>query len=345
MKAATCNFCRRSFRNTQAVRAHLKACPAYGRLPKATLPRVGNKPRTVGAPDSDSSVRSTWEAVPRPIPPRPQPSRIGAGTGQKANVSGLARWMIQSVKEEVIGSWRSPGHTIPSETKAQALVAIDQGLSSLPVDQLPRAELVTIAEGIRDRIYRPVIQAQQRAREEEERRQDQARQRTTLIAAGVTYANQALRQQHALESWTRLDLEQKVKRALEQAIDGSESEADLPAFVDNLLVQQLKPLERKRRETARPRLIAQGVAYVRLQLASEEDLDARERLSIERDVKQDLEEWVTGEEAAGDVEAFVDQVLDELLGETEEEDDEEEWDDEGEEDEEEGEEGEEDEED
>jgi hypothetical protein len=69
-------------------------------------------------------------------------------------------------------------------------VAIDQELSSLPVDQLPRAELVTIAEGIRDRIYRPVMQAQQRAREEEERRRQQARQRTTLITAGGTYVNQ-----------------------------------------------------------------------------------------------------------------------------------------------------------
>src|SRR5713101_4814394 len=329
MKAATCNFCRRSFRNTQAVRAHLKACPAYGRLPKATLPRVGNKPRTVGAPDSDSSVRLTWEDVPRPDPPRPQAPRIVAGTGRKANLSGLARWMIQSVKDEVIGSWWSPGHTIQSETKAQALVSIDQELSSLPVDQPPRAELVTIAEGIRDRIYRPVIQAQQRAREEEERRRQQARQRTTLIAAGGTYVNQALRQQqHALESWARLDLEQKVKRALEQAIDGSESEADMRALVDNLVAQQLAPLEKKRRETARPRLIAHGVAYLRLRLALDDDIDARARLAIERDVKQDLEEAVTGEESASDVEAFVDEVLDDLLGETEEEDGEEEGDDE-----------------
>jgi hypothetical protein len=194
MKVATCNFCRRSFRNTQAVRAHLKACPAYGRLPKAPLPRVGNKPRTVSAPDSDPGVRSPWEDV-RPTPARPQPARIVAGTGQTANLSGLARWMIQSVKEEVIGSWWSPDHTIPSETKAQALVAIDQGLSRLPVDQLPRTELVTIAEGIRDPIYRPVIQ-------EEERRRQHARQRTTLIAAGVTYANRALRQRHDLDSWT-----------------------------------------------------------------------------------------------------------------------------------------------
>jgi hypothetical protein len=253
--------------------------------------------------------------------------------------------MIQSVKDKVIGSWWSPGHTIPSETKAEALVAIDQELSRLPVDQLPRSELVTIAEGIRDRIYRPVIQAQQRVREEEERRRQQTRQRTTLIAAGATYANELLRQQHGLESWTRLDLEQKVKRAVEQAIVGSESEADLRVLVDNLLAQHLEPLERKRRETARPRLIGHGVAYLRLQLAAEDDLDARERLSIERDVKQDLEEGVTGEESEDDVEAFVDEVLDDLRGETEEEDEAEEWDDQDEEEDEEGEENEEDEED
>jgi hypothetical protein len=342
MKPAICNFCRRSFRNKQAVRAHLKACPAYGRLPKATLPRVGNKPRTVSAPDRNPGVDSSREDVPRPTPPRPQPALIVTGIGQKANLSGLARWMIQSVKDKVIGSWWSPGHTIPSETKAQALVSIDQELSRLPVDQLPRTELVTIAEGIRDRIYQPVIQAQQQAREEEERRGQQARQRTTLIAAGVTYANQSLRQHHALESWTRLDLEQKVKRAVEQAIVGSESEADVRALVDNLVAQHVGPLERKRRETARPRLIAHGVAYVRLQLAAEDDLDARERLSIERDVKRDLEDEVTGEESTDDVEIFVDEILDELRGETEEEDSEDEWDDADEEEDQEGEEDEED---
>ena len=139
-----------------------------------------------------------------------------------------------------------------------------------------------------------------------------------------------------MESWTRLDLEQKVKRAVEQAIVGSESEADVRALVDNLVAQHVEPLERKRRETARPRLIAHGVAYVRLQLAAEDDLDARERLSIKRDVKRDLEDEVTGEESTDDVEIFVDEILDELRGETEEEDSEDEWDDEDEEEDEEG---------
>ncbi len=187
---------------------------------------------------------------------------------------------------------------------------------------------MTIAEGIRDPIYRPVIQAQERAREEEERRRQQARQRTTLIAAAVTYANQALRQRHDLESWTRLDLEQKVKRAIEQAIDGSESEVDMQALVDSLVAQHLEPLDRKRRETARPKLIAHGVAYLRLQLAAEDNLDARERLSIERDVKRDLEDEVTGEESTGDVETFADEILDGLRGEIEEEDEDDDWEDE-----------------
>ena len=107
------------------------------------------------------------------------------------------------MKKQVVDSWWSLNHTIPAETKAQALVAIEQKLSRLPVDQLPRSELLAIAEGIRDRCYRPVIQAQQRAREEEERRRHQTGQQTTLVAAGVTYANQAIRQQqHLLESWT-----------------------------------------------------------------------------------------------------------------------------------------------
>ncbi len=79
-------------------------------------------------------------------------------------------------------------------------------------------------------------------------------------------------------------------------------------------------------------------------MAAEDDLDARERLSIERDVKRDLEDGVTGEESTGDVEAFVDEVLDDLRGETEEEDEEDGWDGDDEEEDEEGEEDKEDEE-
>ncbi len=100
------------------------------------------------------------------------------------------------------------------------------------------------------------------------------------------------------------------------------------ALVDNIVAQHFEPLDRKRRETARPKLIAHGIAYLRLQLAAEDDLDARERLSIERDVKRDLEDGVTGEESTGDLETFVDEILDGLRGEIEEEDEDDDWEDE-----------------
>ncbi len=332
MKGASCHFCSRSFRNKQAVRAHLKGCPAYRQMPKAMVPSTGSKPKTSGSRERDDGTRpgpAPVSAVNRP--PRQTP-QLASGPSHKPYEKELRRWAIQSVKDEVINSWWSLDHTIPSETKAKALVAIEQELSRLPADQLPRSELVAIAQGIRDRIYQPVIQAEQRARQEEERKRNQARLRTTLISSGVAHATRTLREQQDLDGWTRLDLEQKVKRALENDIDGSESEADVHALVGDLLAQQLEPLKTRRREKTRQRLIEHGVAYVRRQLASEEDLDAREHLCIERDVKQDLDKGVTGEESEGDVEAFVDEVLDELLGETEEEDEGEEGDEEDEDD-------------
>jgi len=232
------------------------------------------------------------------------------------------------VKDEVIGSWRSLGHTIPSETKAQALLAIERELSRVPVDQLPRSELVTLAEGIRDRYYRPIIQAQQRAREQAERTQNQARQRTALIAAGIAHASRALRQQPSLDGFTRLDLEQKVTWALEQDIDGGESEADVQAQVIKTIERELKPFQKQTREKVRQQLLAHGAAYATEALECEEDLETGERLQIEREVKQALHREIVGTESEADVERRVDEILDDLLPETDAEEDEDEWDEE-----------------
>ncbi len=325
MKGATCHFCNRSFRNRQAVRAHLKSCAAYRQRP-AALPSVGSTPGTPGPQDTDPGLDATWEPIPDATPPRSHTPRIAAGTGQKTSpMGGLARWMIQSVKDEVLGKGALPSYAIPSETKTQALIAIERELSRLPVDQLPRAELVTVAEGIRDRFYRPVIQAQQRAREQAERTQNQARQRTVLIAAGSAHASRVLRQQPNLDWLVRLDLEQKVTRALEQDLDGSESEADVQAQVTKTIERELKPLQKQTREKVRQQLIAHGVAYAKGEL-DWKDLEAWERSQIERDVKQALHQEITGDESKEDVGRRVDEILREILPETDAEDDEDESD-------------------
>ncbi len=322
MTGARCNFCSRTFRNQQAVRAHLKACPAYRHLPQAAVPSRGSAPGTPRVRPSTPVPRLTREPMPAAEHPgrqAPRPARAG-DDGALHRV--LRRAAIQSVKNQVIDAWWSPGHTIPSETKAQALAAIERELSRPPTDDLPRSELVTIAEGIRDGIYGPVLAAQQRAREEEDRQRAQARQRPVRVAAGVLHATSWLRQHPDLDGRTRNDLERTVRQALDQELDGSESEAEVQARVEEILTDALRPIRQAKRETARQELIAHAVEYATQELAEDEDLTPWERASIARDVKRALEDEIGGEESESDVEALVDDLLNDVLGEAEDDEEE-----------------------
>ena len=325
MTGARCSFCGRTFRNQQAVRAHLKACASYRQLPKAAVPSKGSVPGTRRVRASTPMPDLTQEPMPaaeRPGRPAPRPSPQ-AGNG--AVKQFLRRTAIQAVKTEVLDSWWSLRHPVPAEIKAQALAAIERELSRLPADELPQSELVTIAEGIRDRIYAPVLSAQQRAREEEKQRQAKTLHRPLRIAAGALHATRWLGQHPDLDGRTRANLERTVRQALDRELDGSESDTDVKARVEEILEDALKPIQKTRRETARRALIAHGVEYAAEELAQEEDLSPWERASTGRDVKLALEEEITGKESESDVEALVDDILDDLLGETEgdEEDDDE----------------------
>ncbi len=62
MNGAICPFSRQSFRNAQAVRAHLKACAAYRQVPEADLPGTGG--------DQESSPYRTGTSWPSSrVPP------------------------------------------------------------------------------------------------------------------------------------------------------------------------------------------------------------------------------------------------------------------------------------
>jgi hypothetical protein len=317
MTGARCNFCGRTFRNQQAVRAHLKACPAYRHLPKALVPSIGSAPRTSRVSPSTPVPRLTREPMPAAEHPGRQASRPARAGDDGAIHQILRRAAIQSVKNQVIDAWWSPGHTIPSETKAQALAAIERELSRLPTHDLPQSELVTIAVGIRDGIYGPVLAAQQRAREKEDRQRAQAHQRPLRLAAGALHATRLLRQHPDLDGRTRVDLERTVRQALDQELDGSESEADVQTRVEKILADALGPIRQARRETVRQALIAHGVEYATQELAQEEDLTAWARASIGQDVKRALEDEIGGEESESDVEALVDDLLNDVLGEAE----------------------------
>jgi hypothetical protein len=221
--------------------------------------------------------------------------------------------MIQRVKDRVITNWSAPGYLIPAQAKAQALGAVEGELGRLRVEERPETELITLAEGVRDRIYQPLMRAQDQAREEQERRQ---RRRVELLEAALAYAGRTL-EQADLDTWSRFSLTQKVKRVLADEITGDESERDVRGRVDTILAPELTAANEKRRKLAQSELIAHGDAYAARELARETDLTVGERQRIAQLVEQELERAISGMESARDVRALVDQLLDEELGEAE----------------------------
>ena len=142
------------------------------------------------------------------------------------------RRIIQRVKDEVLGwrAWASPRP--PAEVKARALQEIERELSALPVEELPRHELIQIAEGVRDRVYRPAVQEREEARNRPERKR-------ALIQRGVAYARRELAGAEGLDYADRLRIRSAVERRLQQEISGQESEAQVRELVDLVLDEEL----------------------------------------------------------------------------------------------------------
>ena len=185
MNEARCHFCGASFRNRQAVRAHLRRCATYrgrqaktgsrqGRLPIRTVP-LGRPVPQADEPEAevdrgDRTPPHVHEAQLRPPEHGMADVRALLAAHEKRRQGEAAearkqkrRQLVQRVKDRVVGQCRSLGYTIPAETKAQALRDIERELSALPVDELPEWELVQLAEGNRDRLYGPVMRAQDEA--------------------------------------------------------------------------------------------------------------------------------------------------------------------------------------
>ena len=149
---ATCQFCGRRFTNTQAVRAHLKACPAYqerdqaggsalGSVALGTVPEAADAETELPAGEGDregqreAARQRAQERAERQAHRKVEEFLHRAETERRAR---QRRELIQSVKQETVGysSWQHP--TIPAEVKAEALQEIERKLSTLPLDELPR---------------------------------------------------------------------------------------------------------------------------------------------------------------------------------------------------------------
>ncbi len=157
----------------------------------------------------ESAARTRWEAE-----------------EAKQRLSTKRREIIQDVKRTVVDEWWGRLNA-SAELQAQIKQTIEAALVPLPVQELPNAELVQIAEGVRERLYRQAVEAQNAAAA-------LAQQRQALQRHGQEYAERELRQTEGLELTERWQIEARVREEL-QELTGAESRADILAWVDEIL--------------------------------------------------------------------------------------------------------------
>ncbi len=144
----------------------------------------------------------------------------------RERLSAKRREIVQDIKRTVVDEWWGRLNA-SAELEAQIKQTIEAALVPLPVQELPKAELVQIAEGVRERLYRQAVEAQNAAGA-------RARQREALQRHGQEYAERELRETEGLEITERWQIEARVKEELLK-LTGEESRADIEAWVDEIL--------------------------------------------------------------------------------------------------------------
>ena len=124
---------------------------------------------------------------------------------------------------------------LSSELKGQILQAIETALVSLPVEELPEAELVLISEGVRDQLYNRAVQAQAAAA-------GHGQQKLALQRYGMDYAQMELRAVEGLDFTERWRIETLVREELGE-LAGDESRDEVMAWVDEILEREGLELE------------------------------------------------------------------------------------------------------
>jgi hypothetical protein len=256
------------------VRAHLKACPTYhdrdpvlspalgsdalGTVPEATSPRGEFTDEEADRHGRREAARKrAQERSDRQAERETGPFLRRVAEERRAR---HRRALIQSAKDRTIGPWSWQHPTIPADVKADALLQIERKLSGLPLEELPRHEIVQIAEGVRDRLFRSVLEAQEAARkraraEEEAGRQakiqedvshrrevasarERAAAKQRLVERGMSVVDRELRADLDLEPMERERLRRWVQGELENELNGEESREDVADLVDNILEEE-----------------------------------------------------------------------------------------------------------
>ncbi len=136
------------------------------------------------------------------------------------------RATIQEVKRQAVDEWFG-GFAMPTDLKPRIRIAIERALEPLPLEELPMSELVELARGIRDSLYREVKDGIDQAA-------SRAQQRKRLMDHGVSYAQRELLGVEGLDAMDKWRIERVVNSEL-AAVTGEESTDDIEDWIDEIL--------------------------------------------------------------------------------------------------------------
>jgi len=246
MASCRCQFCERAFVSAQAVRAHLKSCEPYqkirckrtARLDESAylgsgslgVPSLGSgsvSSAALGNVANDGPIRKHGHTLHHEVGHERQERQHRDHVRDEDRTLRFEK--IQSVLRAVIDSWW-PNSPHVEELKSHALRAILREFQPLPVEYLHETELVIIATGIRDSIFR-------KAKQENEFAEKRSADRQLLIDHGRRYAQSELRSVDELTFDERLNIEKLVNSELD-TVEGNESLADIEDLVESILEDQ-----------------------------------------------------------------------------------------------------------
>lgn len=160
-----CNFCGGEFRNSQAVRAHLKKCSNYQKSKKANATRI--QPITPSLPPAGATSQDAPAPSPVTTPAdfvsnlMTQMTRQFAGPDEAPRVKQKREALLAGLCTSLV-DWYCPLEgVVTPEMAVAAKVAILDELGAVAVDELSQAELTLRGTAIRNRIFAPYLRRQQ----------------------------------------------------------------------------------------------------------------------------------------------------------------------------------------
>jgi hypothetical protein len=143
------------------------------------------------------------------------------------------RTIIQDIKNTSMHRWPMSS----ADRRAQALQDIENALSGLPVDELPEAELIQIADGICSKAQQTERQATQRDFQAALHDLGRVGRRSQLMQHGQDFAARELRGVEGLSAFDQAQIVQRVANALED-VTGDETRDAIESRVEAILERE-----------------------------------------------------------------------------------------------------------